>query len=139
MVKNVMNFFSLMNAAIQRQQVEVSVKLCTQTLLVLVYLRNHNYINGFVKHKNGRDCVVLLNYMDGRPVLKQIVPVSTPGRRVFCSMFSLKLFLSRNAKKGPVSHSPYSMPLIFAKGRLYSAVECLRQWHGGEVLCTITV
>lgn len=137
MRQRIFEVFSLINAAIARQQVEITVRVCTRSLLLLTFLRDSGYINGFIHDKQNHKCTILFNYCDNRPVLKQLIPVSKPGRKVFCSMFSLTLFLSKVNSKKITTTSSYVFPLIFSDGKVVSHFECFRKWRGGEVICLV--
>lgn len=64
-------------------------KLRTTVLDVLV---SEGYIRGYLEmEKDGhKQLEIELKYYDGRPVIKEISRVSTPGRRVYSSVKDLK-------------------------------------------------
>lgn len=64
-------------------------KLRTTVLDVLV---SEGYIRGYLEmEKDGhKELEIELKYYDGRPVIKEISRVSTPGRRVYSSVKDLK-------------------------------------------------
>jgi len=59
---------------------------------VLDVLTNEGYIRGYLEiEKDGhKELEIELKYYDGRPVIKEISRVSTPGRRVYSSVKDLK-------------------------------------------------
>ena len=59
---------------------------------VLDVLVNEGYLRGYVEvEQDGkRELEIELKYYEGRPVIKEISRVSTPGRRVYSSVKDLK-------------------------------------------------
>jgi ribosomal protein S8 len=137
MQKNIFKFISVLNAAIKRNQIEVKTQASKITVLLLYFLKDNGYINGFYEEKNY--IVILLKYFQKRPVLKQIIPVSKPGRRVYTSVFGLNKLnrkLSANHHNRKLS---FTIPVIFKNGFFYHPDHALRFSQGGELLCLIAI
>jgi ribosomal protein S8 len=137
MQKNIFKFISALNAAIKRNQIEVKVRTSRITTLLLYFLKDNGYINGF--YKDGGYLTILLKYFQKRPVLKQIIPVSKPGRRVYTSVVGLNKLnrkLSSNHHNRKLS---FTIPVIFKNGVFYHPDHVLKFNQGGELLCLITI
>jgi small subunit ribosomal protein S8 len=95
---------------------------------VLEVLQGEGYIRGFVEvEKDGkRDLEIELKYFDGRPVIRDIERVSTPGRRVYSAVKDLK----------PIRNGLGISILSTPKGVMSDAAA--RDANvGGEVLCEV--
>jgi small subunit ribosomal protein S8 len=59
---------------------------------LLDVLRDEGYIRGYaeVEFKGHRELEIELKYHEGRPVIRELKRVSTPGRRVYASVKELK-------------------------------------------------
>jgi small subunit ribosomal protein S8 len=59
---------------------------------LLDVLREEGYIRGYaeVEFKGHRELEIELKYYEGRPVIRELKRVSTPGRRVYASVKELK-------------------------------------------------
>lgn len=96
---------------------------------VLEVLEREGYIRGFSEEEirpGLRQFNVELKYFDGRPVIKEIARVSTPGRRVYSKIKDL------NKIYGGLGISILSTP----RGVL-SDNDARAQNVGGEVLCRV--
>jgi len=137
MQKSIFKFISVLNAAIKRNQVEVKTRTSKITTLLLFFLKDNGYINGFYEEKDY--LVVLLKYFQKRPVLKQIIPVSKPGRRVYTTVIGLSKLnrkLSANHHNRKLS---FTIPVIFKNGFFYRPEHALKFNQGGELLCLIAI
>ncbi|NWH07664.1 MAG: 30S ribosomal protein S8 [Alphaproteobacteria bacterium] len=95
---------------------------------VLEVLVAEGYIRGFteVERDGKRDLEIELKYYDGRPVIKEIKRVSTPGRRVYSAVRDLK----------PVRNGLGISILSTPKGVMSDAAA--RDANvGGELLCQV--
>jgi small subunit ribosomal protein S8 len=95
---------------------------------VLEVLQSEGYIRGFLEvEKSGkRDLEIELKYFDGRPVIRDIERVSTPGRRVYSAVKDLK----------PIRNGLGISILSTPKGVMSDAAA--RDANvGGEVLCQV--
>jgi len=137
MQQNIFIFFSTLNAAIKRNQVEIKVKPCRLTKLLLYFLRENGYINGFIENEGV--IIVLVKYFQSRPVLKQIIPVSKPGRKVYASVLSLNKLTKRLSANAFNKKLSFTIPLIFHKGRIYTPKHVQRFFKGGELLCLLAI
>jgi small subunit ribosomal protein S8 len=66
-------------------------KICINILNILYKL---GYIRGFVV-KNKKNVIVLLKYINNKPVIRNITVVSTPGRRTYLKSSKLSNLLKR--------------------------------------------
>lgn len=73
------------------QVVVQNSKLCVNALGILYKL---GYIRGFII-KNKKNVIVLLKYINNKPVIRSIAVVSTPGRRTYLKYKKMKNTLVR--------------------------------------------
>lgn len=73
------------------QVVVQNSKLCINVLSVLYKL---GYIRGFIV-KDQKNVIILLKYINNKPVIRNIAVVSTPGRRMYIKHKKLEKFLAR--------------------------------------------
>lgn len=73
------------------QVVVQNSKLCISVLSVLYRL---GYIRGFIV-KDQKNIIVLLKYINNKPVIRNIAVISTPGRRTFLKKKKLEKLLTR--------------------------------------------
>ena len=112
-----------------RNKSKVSTPGSKMRARVLDVLKSEGYIRGYaaVEHKDGRsEFEIELKYFDGKPVIKEIQRVSTPGRRVYSSIKELK----------PVRNGLGISILSTPKGVMSDAL-AREQNVGGEVLCQV--
>lgn len=95
---------------------------------VLEVLVEEGYIRGFleVEQDGKRDLEIELKYYDGRPVIKEIMRVSKPGRRVYSAVKELK----------PVRNGLGISILSTPKG-VMSDTAARDANVGGEILCQV--
>jgi ribosomal protein S8 len=137
MQKGIFKFISAVNAAIRRNQVEVKIRTSKITVLLLYFLKDNGYINGFYEERGY--LIILLKYFQKRPVLKQIIPVSRPGRRVYTSVIGLNKLnrkLSANQHNRRLS---FTIPVIFKNGFFYHPDHVVKFNQGGELLCLVAI
>jgi ribosomal protein S8 len=137
MQKNFLKFISAMNAAVKRNQLEAKASPCVITKLLLCFLRDNGYINGFAE-KQGK-LVILLKYFGSRPVLKQIISVSKPGRRVYASVLVLNKLVKKISGNSYNQRLSFTIPVIFHKGLLYQPSSSQKFSKGGELLCLLVI
>jgi small subunit ribosomal protein S8 len=96
---------------------------------VLDVLKAEGYIRGYstVDFSNGRsEFEIELKYYDGQPVIREIVRVSRPGRRVYSSV-----------KNIPRVMNGLGVSIISTPKGVMSDAEARDQNVGGEVLCRV--
>jgi small subunit ribosomal protein S8 len=96
---------------------------------VLDVLKSEGYIRGYstVDFSNGRsEFEIELKYYDGQPVIREIVRVSRPGRRVYASV-----------KNIPRVMNGLGVSIISTPKGVMSDAEARDQNVGGEVLCRV--
>jgi small subunit ribosomal protein S8 len=96
---------------------------------VLDVLKSEGYIRGYstVDFTNGRsEFEIELKYFDGQPVIREIVRVSRPGRRVYSSV-----------KNIPRVMNGLGVSIISTPKGVMSDAEARDQNVGGEVLCRV--
>jgi small subunit ribosomal protein S8 len=96
---------------------------------VLDVLKAEGYIRGYstVDFSNGRsEFEIELKYFDGQPVIREIVRVSRPGRRVYASV-----------KNIPRVMNGLGVSIISTPKGVMSDAEARDQNVGGEVLCRV--
>lgn len=127
-------FFSIMNAAIKRNQVFCVLPFSKRIVQVLCVLRNEGFIHNF-----SVDCGsirVFFKYQQRRPVLKQFFLVSKPGRRVYSTVSDISLLTQKATK--PSTHQSFLF-LIDSQLGLLTHYQALKLRIGGELLCRIAI
>ena len=95
---------------------------------VLEVLAAEGYIRGYAEVEKGgkRDLEIELKYYEGRPVIREIKRVSTPGRRVYTAVKEIR----------PVRNGLGISILSTPKGVMSDAAA--REANvGGEILCQV--
>lgn len=88
------NMISIVKVGCNARHMQVVVqnsKLCVNALGILYKL---GYIRGFII-KNKKNVIVLLKYINNKPVIRSIAVVSTPGRRTYLKYKKMKNTLVR--------------------------------------------
>lgn len=88
------NMISIVKVGCNARHMQVVVqnsKLCVNALGILYKL---GYIRGFII-KNKKNVIVLLKYINNKPVIRNIAVVSTPGRRTYFKYKKMKNILVR--------------------------------------------
>ncbi len=96
---------------------------------VLDVLQAEGYIRGYstVDFENGRqEFEIELKYYDGEPVIREIVRVSKPGRRVYASV-----------KNIPRVSNGLGVSILSTPKGVMSDSEARDQNVGGEILCRV--
>jgi len=81
----------------------------------------------------------LLKYLENRPVLKQFVVVSKPGRKVNVTIEIYKKLMANLSPNRLVSEFSLTIPLIFSNGCLYQPSDVSKFLKGGSLLCCIVI
>jgi small subunit ribosomal protein S8 len=108
---------------------KISVPASKLRARVLDVLKGEGFIRGYseVQLKNGpREFEIELKYHEGRPVIRELTRISTPGRRVYNSVDELK------PHRGGLGISIVSTP----QG-VMSDSDARAKNVGGEVLCRV--
>ena len=107
----------------------VKVKLTNANLKVLTVLYRQGAITSF-SIANDNDIFVTLKYFYGKPLIKDIKVVSTPGRRIYWTLRELSLEYNRNSLSG--------FYVLSTPQGLKTSTECLLGHHiTGEVLLKV--
>ena len=137
-------FCANINAAIKRQQVSVVVPNSNITIQVSAFLANEGFIRAFTKVKANKDkdykLQLHLAYYQNQPVLKQIIPVSKPGRKVFTTVRALKLLKIKMFSRNRISHFKkfrYARILLSTSSGFLTEHQAILQNIGGLIICKI--
>jgi small subunit ribosomal protein S8 len=85
---------SIVKVGCNARHLQVTVqnsKLCINVLSVLYKL---GYIRGFIV-KDKKNIIILLKYINNKPVIRNIAVISTPGRRTYIKHKKLEKFLKK--------------------------------------------
>jgi small subunit ribosomal protein S8 len=96
---------------------------------VLEVLQAEGYIRGFeeVRSDGGHpELEIALKYFDGRPVIRELRRVSTPGRRVYTAV-----------KDMPQVRQGLGVAIVSTPKGVMSDAQARSANVGGEVLCTV--
>lgn len=96
---------------------------------LLEVLKNEGFIRGYAEVEfkgGGKEFEIELKYHEGRPVIRELTRISTPGRRVYNSVDELKPY------RGGLGISILSTP----QG-VMSDADAREKNVGGEVLCQV--
>jgi small subunit ribosomal protein S8 len=96
---------------------------------VLDVLKAEGYIRGYedVKADNGLpELEISLKYFDGRPVIRELKRVSTPGRRVYAGV-----------REMPQVRQGLGVAIVSTPRGVMSDAQARTANVGGEVLCTV--
>jgi small subunit ribosomal protein S8 len=96
---------------------------------VLDVMKDEGFIRGYARidYQNGKSEIEIeLKYFDGRPVIREIKRVSTPGRRVYSSVKDL-----------PTVANGFGVAILSTPKGVMSDTRARQENVGGEVLCSI--
>ncbi len=96
---------------------------------VLDVLQSEGYIRGYEATTSERglpEIEVALKYFDGRPVIRELRRVSTPGRRVYTGV-----------KELPQVRQGLGVAIVSTPKGVMSDAQARTENVGGEVLCTV--
>ena len=96
---------------------------------VLEVLKDEGYIRGYarVDYDNGKsEFEIELKYYEGKPVIKEISRVSTPGRRVYSQVSDI-----------PTVANGLGVSIISTPKGVMSDTRARAENVGGEVLCNV--
>ena len=115
--------------AIGRKKPKVSTPASRLRARVLEVMKAEGYIRDYsqVDYENGKsELEIELKYFDGAPVIREIVRVSKPGRRVYVSVKSI-----------PQVGNGLGIAILSTPKGVMADHEAREQNVGGEVLCQI--
>nr|TFG51135.1 MAG: 30S ribosomal protein S8 [Hyphomicrobiales bacterium] len=96
---------------------------------LLEVLKSEGYIRGYteIEHKGAaKEFEIELKYHDGSPVIRELIRVSKPGRRVYNSVGDLKPY-----------RAGLGISIISTPQGVMSDADAREQNVGGEVLCQV--
>jgi small subunit ribosomal protein S8 len=96
---------------------------------VLDVLQAEGYIRGYELHDKGDhkpEFEIALKYFDGRPVIREIRRVSTPGRRTYSGVDGI-----------PSVRNGLGVAIVSTSRGVMSDTQARADNVGGEVLCTV--
>ena len=96
---------------------------------LLEVLKSEGYIRGYaeIEHKGTmKEFEIELKYHEGQPVIRELIRVSKPGRRVYNSVSELKPY-----------RAGLGMSIISTPQGVMSDADARDQNVGGEVLCQV--
>ena len=88
------NMLSIVKVGCNARHLQVTIqnsKLCINVLSVLYKL---GYIRGFII-KDKKNVIILLKYINNKPVIRNIAVISTTGRRTYIKHKKLEKFLAK--------------------------------------------
>jgi small subunit ribosomal protein S8 len=100
-----------------------------QRVRVLDVLQSEGFIRGYaeVEFKNGRrELEVELKYHEGRPVIRELKRISTPGRRVYASVKELR-----------PHRSGLGVSIVSTPQGVMTDTNAREKNVGGEILCHV--
>ncbi|HEY1613017.1 MAG TPA: 30S ribosomal protein S8 [Rhizomicrobium sp.] len=100
-----------------------------QRVRVLDVLQSEGFIRGYaeVEFKDGRrELEVELKYHEGRPVIRELKRISTPGRRVYASVGDLR-----------PHRSGLGVSIVSTPQGVMTDMHAREQNVGGEILCHV--
>ena len=96
---------------------------------VLEVMQEEGYIRGYSRtdYEDGKSEIEIeLKYFDGKPVIRNLKRISTPGRRVYSSVDEL-----------PTVANGLGVAILSTSKGVMSDSQARRENVGGEVLCSI--
>jgi small subunit ribosomal protein S8 len=111
-----------------RNKSKVSTPASSLRQRVLDVLQSEGYIRGYssIEQEGRSEFEIELKYYDGHPVIREIVRVSRPGRRVYASVDSI-----------PRVANGLGVSILSTPKGVMSDTDARAQNVGGEVLCQV--
>lgn len=100
-----------------------------QRVRVLDVLQAEGFIRGYAELEfkaGGRELEIELKYHEGRPVIRELKRVSTPGRRVYASVRDLK-----------PHRSGLGLSIVSTPHGVMTDINAREKNVGGEVICRV--
>jgi len=112
----------------QARLAEVKVQASKFLGNVLEVLKKEGFINDYAKveEDNQAEYKIDLKYYEGERVIKEIVCISKPGRRVYC-----------NIAKLPKYYNGLGIAILSTSKGVMSDFDARQAGVGGEVLCSV--
>lgn len=112
----------------QARLAEVKVQASNFLGNVLEVLKNEGFINDYQKvaNDNKSEFKIDLKYHEGERVIKEIVCISKPGRRVYCEISKL-----------PKYYNGLGIAILSTSKGVMSDFDARQANVGGEVLCSV--
>lgn len=112
----------------QAQLASVSVQASKLLGNVLEVLKTEGFINDYKKVEENKKAAykIDLKYHEGENVIKEVVCISKPGRRVYCEI-----------KKLPKYYNGLGIAILSTSQGVMSDFEARQKNVGGEVLCSV--
>jgi ribosomal protein S8 len=138
-------FFSLFNASVKNNQTKFVTPYSKFVYSILVILRQEGVIFGFSEilfkeSQNKKSLLVYIKYMNNRPVVKQLVQIYKPGRKVSTSILGTKMLCSKFLKSHKVHlQTKTSFFIIAGPLGMCTHYTALRLRFGGRLVCFVTV
>lgn len=88
------NMVSAIQTALIGKKLEVCIQNSNLVVNCLRLLYRFGYIRGFVI-KNNKTVVIFLKYWNNCSVIQTIIPISTPGNRIYSTNRQLRVFLRK--------------------------------------------
>ena len=111
-----------------RNKSKVSTPASSLRQRVLDVLQSEGYIRGYssIEQEGRSEFEIELKYYDGHPVIREIVRVSRPGRRVYASVDSI-----------PRIANGLGVAILSTPKGVMSDTDARAQNVGGEILCQV--
>ena len=111
-----------------RNKSKVSTPASSLRQRVLDVLQSEGYIRGYssIEQEGRSEFEIELKYFDGHPVIREIVRVSRPGRRVYVSVDSI-----------PRIANGLGVAILSTPKGVMSDSDARAQNVGGEILCQV--
>jgi small subunit ribosomal protein S8 len=111
-----------------RNKSKVSTPASSLRQRVLDVLQSEGYIRGYssIEQEGRSEFEIELKYYDGHPVIREIVRISRPGRRVYASVDSI-----------PRVANGLGVAILSTPKGVMSDTDARAQNVGGEILCQV--
>jgi ribosomal protein S8 len=141
-MNSVSRFFISFNAAVKGNLAEFVIPYSNYVYSILYILRQESTIFGFsvIENSNIKNIKVYLRFLGGKPVVKQLIQVYKPGRKVFASVFGLKMACSKFLHSHKISkQNKSSFFIVSTPFGMHTHYESFRINRGGSLVCFVAV
>lgn len=138
-------FFSLFNSSIKSGQTQFVTPFSKFVYSILFILRQEGVIFGFSvlfenKNKNKKSIRVYVKYYERRPVVKQLIQIYKPGRKVSSSVLALKLACSKFLRSHKINlQTKTSFFIVSSPKGMFTHYEVFRSNIGGNLVCLVVI